>query len=256
MIAYNPPILFLTIKSIHMKKFFLLMLLIPVLGMAQTKNVVNTTRVFPKGDKVAEFEKAIANHAQKYHTGDWKWRVFSIETGPDAGGYNIVEGPSTWEANDSRGNISAEHLEDWNKNIAPLLNDRGSAGFGEYSTDLSTVALTDYTDKVSLYHIIPKPGKLAQLLELVKNLKKVWVADKESVAVYESASSGTPSITIAYRMKNGLKEMAESYRKPLPERYNDVYGAGSFTTFTQKFADIVESRWEELIFYHADLSSK
>ena len=61
-----------------MRKIFLLCLLIPVIGMSQPKNVVNTNRVFPKVDKVLEFEKALATHAQKYHTGDWKWRVFEI----------------------------------------------------------------------------------------------------------------------------------------------------------------------------------
>ncbi|SMO54474.1 hypothetical protein [Solitalea koreensis] len=239
-----------------MKKFFLFLFFVPVLGMSQTKTVVNATRVFPKADKVAEFEKAVAIHAQKYHTGDWRWRIYSIETGPDAGGYNIVEGPSSWEAIDGRGNISAEHNNDWNKNIAPLLTDRGTSGFGEYKAELSTAGLTDYTDKVSLLHLYPKPGKYAQLVEMIKNMKKVWEASNESVAVYESASSGEPSFTIVYRMKNGLKEMAEGYRKPLPERYNALYGAGSFDSFTQKFADVVEKRWEELIFYHSELSSK
>jgi hypothetical protein len=62
-----------------------------------------------KNDKVSEFEKALANHAQKYHTGDVKWRVWSIQSGPDAGGYMVTEGPNNWTALDSRGDISAEH---------------------------------------------------------------------------------------------------------------------------------------------------
>ncbi len=37
---------------------------------AAVKNVISTHRVFPKIDRVLEFEKAIANHAQKYHNGD------------------------------------------------------------------------------------------------------------------------------------------------------------------------------------------
>lgn len=239
-----------------MKRLLLLLLFIPIVGISQTKTVVNVTRVFPKGDKVDEFSKALANHAQKYHKGDWQWRVFSIETGPDAGGYNIAEGPSNWEAIDGRGDLGAEHLADWNKNVAPLLTDRGVSSFAEYDPELSTVELTDYTDKVSLYHIYPKPGKLAQLRELIKGMKKVWQAGKESVVVFESVSSGEPSFTLAFRMKAGLKEMATGYRKPLPERYNAVYGAGAFDKFSQKFAETVEKRWEELIYYNADLSSK
>jgi len=69
-----------------MKKIFLLFLLIPLFGMSQTKNVTNSFRVFPKPDKNAEFERGLAAHAQKYHKGNWKWRVFEIQTGQDAGG--------------------------------------------------------------------------------------------------------------------------------------------------------------------------
>ncbi|MFZ1369914.1 MAG: hypothetical protein WAR78_06015, partial [Ferruginibacter sp.] len=69
------------------KLFFLLCMLIPFTGISQTKNVISTNRVFPKVDKVLEFEKALAAHAQKYHSGTAHWRVFVIQSGPDAGGY-------------------------------------------------------------------------------------------------------------------------------------------------------------------------
>ena len=85
-----------------MKRIFLLCMLVPLLGISQNKNVVNSTRAFPKVDKVLEYEKALAAHAQKYHTGDWKWRVFEIQSGPDAGGYHITEGPASWQDIDGR----------------------------------------------------------------------------------------------------------------------------------------------------------
>ena len=75
-----------------MKMYFFLFMLIPFIGISQIKNVVSTHRVFPKIDKVLEFEKALAAHAQKYHTGDAKWRVFAIQSGPDMGGFHITEG--------------------------------------------------------------------------------------------------------------------------------------------------------------------
>ncbi|HSF46044.1 MAG TPA: hypothetical protein VLA58_08530 [Chitinophagaceae bacterium] len=75
-----------------MRKFLLLCLLVPVIGMGQTKNVLSVQRMFAKVDKVLEFEKAIGAHAQKYHTNDARWRVWEITSGPDAGGYQVVEG--------------------------------------------------------------------------------------------------------------------------------------------------------------------
>src|SRR5689334_656214 len=108
-----------------MRKLLAVCLLVPFIGISQTKNVLSSTRVFPKQDKISEFEKALANHAQKYHTGDLKWRVWAIESGPDEGGYMMTEGPASWAGLDSRGDIGAEHTEDWNKNVAPLTQERG-----------------------------------------------------------------------------------------------------------------------------------
>jgi hypothetical protein len=53
-----------------------------------------------------------------------------------------------------------------------------------------------------------------------------------------------------------LKELAADYRKPLPERYNAVYGAGSFDAWLKDYADAVQSRWSELLIYKPLLSSK
>ena len=72
-----------------MRKYFFMLLLTPLLGISQTKTVLTSNRLFAKNDKVDEFEKALASHAQKYHTGDVAWRVWSIESGPDAGGYMV-----------------------------------------------------------------------------------------------------------------------------------------------------------------------
>ncbi len=83
-----------------MKMFILLLLLCPFIGMSQSKNVLTARRVFPKTDKLLEFEKVIAAHAQKYHSGDTYWRVFAIQSGEDAGGFQISEGPSSWAALD------------------------------------------------------------------------------------------------------------------------------------------------------------
>jgi hypothetical protein len=63
-----------------MKKFIFLLLLLPLLGIGQSKTLLTSSRVFSKNDKAAEFEKALASHAQKYHKGDVAWRVWFIES--------------------------------------------------------------------------------------------------------------------------------------------------------------------------------
>lgn len=239
-----------------MRKLFFLLLLTPLLSISQTKTVLNSSRYFCKPDKVQEFEKALSTHAQKYHVGDWKWRVWSIESGPDAGGYMVTEGPSDWATMDGRGEISAEHQADWDKNVSPLITSQYSSSYYEFQADLSTVQLTDYADKIIINHITPRPGKVNAVRDLIAKMKKVSEAGKESVAVYSLTASGDPGFTIVTRLKSGLKELAEGYRKPLPERYNEAYGTGGFDSYLKDYADAVEKRWSELLIYHPKLSSK
>jgi hypothetical protein len=239
-----------------MRKMLAFCLLIPVIGFSQVKNVINVTRVFPKQEKIAEFEKALASHSQKYHTGDWKWRVYAIESGPDAGGYLISEGPTSWEQMDSRGDLSTEHTDDWSRNVAPLTIDRGSSSYGEFQADLSTVQLSDYAEKIVINHMVAKPGKIGAIPDLISKLKNAWQAGGESVAVYLQVASGEPGYSTVTRLKGGLKELATGFRKPLKDRYNAANGAGSFDQFQKDYADDVENRWSELLIFKADLSSK
>ncbi len=124
-----------------MRKLILMLLALPFFSLAQEKNVVSVSRYFPKMDKVQQFEKALATHAQTYHKGDVKWRVFSIESGPDAGGYQVVEGPTTWDATDSRGDLGKAHMDNFSNTIQNLLTDRGSNMYSVYRPDLSTIAI-------------------------------------------------------------------------------------------------------------------
>jgi hypothetical protein len=239
-----------------MRKSILFLLFIPLFGISQNKNVINATRVFPKVDKVLEFEKALAAHAQKYHTGDWKWRVFEIQSGKDAGGYHITEGPVSWEAIDGRGNLGTEHNTDWNKNVAVYLSDRGTSSYSVFQDTLSTVALTDWADKINITHWYPKIGWGGKIREVINKMKPAWKAGGESVAVYQASSSGPAQYTLVTRYKQGLKERTAGFIKPFKERYEAANGEDSYEDFLNVLREYVNDAWSELLFYRADLSSK
>ena len=76
------------------------------------------------------------------------------------GGYMVTEGPSNWAALDSRGDISAEHTADFEKNVLPLTTGQGQSAYFDFQADLGTVQLTDYADKILVTHITAKPGKI------------------------------------------------------------------------------------------------
>lgn len=239
-----------------MKLFAFVLFLLPFMGISQSKNVISVHRVFPKVDKVIEFEKALAAHAQKYHSGDVHWRVFVVQSGPDFGGYHITEGPKSWESEDARGDISPEHQTDWNKNVAIYLTDRQSGGYSVYQESLSTIALGEFTDKINIAHIYPKVGKNDYVEGIIKKVKKVWETSGVTVAVYVASGSGPAQYTLTTRYKQGLKERAVGFRKPFKEVYESVHGEGSYAQYLKDVAEYVQESWNELLFYRKELSSK
>lgn len=239
-----------------MKLASILLLLLPIFGMSQTKTLLTTHKVFAKNGATSQFEKALAAHAQKYHKGDVAWRVWAIQTGHDAGGYMISEGPTTWATLDGRGDINAEHQTDWETNVEPLTEGRGQVGYYDFQSELSTVQLTDYADKIVITHMTTKPGKVVHARALVQKLQQVWKAGSESVAVYAVASSGEPGFTLVNRLKSGMKELASDFRKPMAERFDAVHGAGAYTAWLKDYSDCIESRWAEVLIYKPALSSK
>jgi hypothetical protein len=239
-----------------MKMLACLLMLIPFAGISQTKNVISTQRVFPKMDKIMEFEKALATHAQKYHTGDAHWRVFTIQSGPDMGGYHITEGPTSWEGEDARGDLGAEHMTDWNKNVAVHLTDKVSGGYSVYVDSLSTVAMGDFSDKIQITHIYPKIGWGGKIVRMIKKMKAAWTAEGSTIAVYAANGSGPAQYVLVTRYKQGLKEKASGFRKPFRETFDAVNGAGAFEEYMEDLRTYVNDVWSELLFLRKDLSSK
>lgn len=238
-----------------MRKLLLLCLLVPVLGFSQGKNVISSSRYFPKMDKVLEFEKALTAHAQKYHTGDTKWRVFEIQSGPDAGGFHVTEGPSNWAGLDSRGAISDAHTLDWNKSVTPFLTDRYKSDYYVYLDSLSSTGLTDYTDKIQIIHWSPKNGHQYEVWRMIRKMKKVWMEEKTSVAVYSSSSSGPAQYSLVTRYKNGFKDRDVDMGN-YKVRFEKINGEDSFDEYIDFLRNVLIESWSELLILRPELSSK
>lgn len=240
-----------------MRQLFLLLLALPVFAVAQDKNVINVSRYFPKADKVKQFEKMLAAHAQKYHTGDYKWQVFTIESGPDAGGYLVVEGPASWDGVDNRGDISKAHTDDWDANVQSLLTDKYSSDFFVFRSDLSTGSPAEASGKISLNHMYQKPGYYANMEELIKGLKNAWTANGQTVAVYESSSSGEPQFMTITMYKQGLKERETGFRPTMPVAFAKANGGeDAWKNYLEGIKMALNRQWSEMVYFKPELSSK
>jgi hypothetical protein len=177
-----------------MRKFFMILMFVPLLTFAQSKNISHTMRIFPVEGKDAELEKALTAHVRKFHTTDVKWRVYEIQTGPDAGGYQLNDGPMSWDDFDKRPKYSDAHSADWSKTVAPFISKTGTTSYAVYHEENSTVQMTDYSDKIVITHMYIKPGIVGSSMDLLTKKKKPWADGNESYAVYTAAASGEPQI--------------------------------------------------------------
>jgi hypothetical protein len=163
----------------------------------------------------------------------------------------------SWSGLEKRGNLGEVHQTDYERTILPLTNpEKGSTGYSVYRADLSTVALKDYTSKITINHVYPKPGYTEEMEDAIMKLKKTWEASGQSVAVYEVSASGPQQYVFVTRYKEGLKEREIGYRRPMKERFNNANGIGAWDAYIRNVRAMVDHSWSEMLFYHPELSSK
>ncbi len=236
-----------------MKKLLFAIMVFPLLTAGQQeKNVVFSARLTPRFDKVVEFEKALASHNQKYHATEWKANVYYVETGPDAGSYQYVLGPASWEDIENR-KPTAEHDLDWNKNVVSLLQSNSDNAYLSYNKDLSTVAVGDFVDKVTISRWFYKIGGAGKMENVVSRLKKVWEAEKQSVAVYRTTSSGEGAFILVNRHKNGWTEKGMAPSKPFRD---NLGGNSEFDEWLSDLKACMDHAYSEMISRRKDLSSQ
>ncbi len=253
-----------------MKKFAcsVLLLLCPMIAFAQPapaaaaapaapkKATINSYRVWPKDGHVDALKAALAAHAQKFHSGNWKWRVNEVLTGPDGGAYMIIEGPNSWTDIEGRGDLGPEHQKDYDTNITPHVEKSSPENYSTYEQSASTVASGAYsTNKVLITRIFVKPGRSSQTLASLKEWKKVWEKMGMNVAVWHSFYSGESSYAIADRLKAGLKDLDDNTMS-MRKTADEVLGSGGYDRMQEAIAQNTERTVTEIIEFKPELSSK
>lgn len=241
-----------------MKKLVLLMLLIIVVALAQAqdKATLSTHRIFPKPGKDSALKKAITAHAAKYHTGSWKWRVFSVLSGPDEGAYQINEGPNSWTELEGRNDISEEHTRDYETTVLPLVEKSVPELYLVYQRQLSSDSAVGPFKKALLRRYFPKPGKGARLMNYLTTWKKVYEKLGLRVAVWASFFSGEPQIVVAARLPQGWLDLEQSRSREMREAFDEFAGTGAYVRYLEDLDQYVGRTLEEMIEFLPDVSSK
>ncbi len=215
-------------------------------------NVISSYRIFAKPGQDEALKAALGSHAKKYHTGAFRWRIYSVLSGPDAGSYQIVEGPFSWTALDDRGDLAADHNKDYETRIAPLLEKTTADTYLGYEEELSTVALTTFSTKAAITTVVPKPGRGPATRELLRTWKKVWEKRGFNLAVYSSQMSGEPQFKLVRRFKAGWKDL-DSDVLSLTQAFTDL--GISYTDTLEDMAENTERSFSEMIELEPELGS-
>jgi hypothetical protein len=241
----------------------MLVLLFPAIGFTQeakkeapTKGTISTYRIFAKAGQQAALEAGIAAHVQKFHSTNWKWRVYEVLTGPDGGALMILEGPNSWTDLDSRGDLGAEHQKDYDTNIGAHVEKSTPEMYATYQADLSTAAAGAYSsNKTLISRVYPKPGRGAAYRATMESWKKVYEKRGTNVAVWSIFFSGEPGFMIATRLKNGWKDFDENTTS-MRKSADEAGGPGTFDRLQEEAARNIDHTVGEMIEFKPDLSSK
>ena len=214
------------------------------LSQAQDKATLSSYRVLPKPGKDAALKKAITEHAAKYHTGNWKWRVFKVLSGPDAGAYQINEGPNSWTVLEGRKDISDEHIRDYESNVLPLVEREVPDAYLRYQRELSSDSAVGQLKKALLRHLYLKPGKGSRVFEYLKTWKKVYEKLGLRVAVWSTFFSGQPQFVVASRLPQGWIDLEQSRSKEMREAFDEFAGVGAYARFLEDLDRYVDNVFE------------
>ena len=231
-------------------------LLLSTVLQAQEKSTLSTYRVSPKPGKDSALKKALADHVAKFHTGNWKWRVFSVLSGPDEGSYQLNEGPNSWTTVEGRQDISEEHTRDYETNVMPLVEKSTPNAYLLLRREFSTDSVSNPFKKALLRHFYTKPGRGLRFMEALANWKKVWEKLGMKVTVWSSFYSGEPQWVVASRLQKGFVDLEQPMAKLLASTYDEIAGPGAYGRYLDDLGQNISRIDEEVIELLPELSSK
>ena len=223
---------------------------------APPADTIQVDRVKVKPGQMDAFKAGIVAHQKKYHSGKWAWRVLDILTGPDAGGFLIVEGPNSWTDIEDRGDLGDGHQQDWAKNFEKYSETAAPTAFLTYRNELSTSVAVAMSPLAATETITPKPFKGAYVYSSLKLMQKAWEKMGWSVGVWSTSRSGKQQFMVSYRFQEGGFKNFDKDGPSTADVFNDIHGEGSWSRTMEGLADAVEARHWEMVRYNKDLSSK
>ena len=217
-----------------MKRIFLLLLsFVTIAAYTQQSKIYTVHNITVKNGQKMAFEAAYKQHVAKFHKADKeKVRVFEILSGPNAGSYQIVSGPSSYADMDRERSDNTVHGIDLDKSFFSYLESNGSTNYFRLEDSL-TLHEDVNAEKtiITIRHI--KPAMYGDYFNEQKRTFKVLHAlkgkfwDNLNLRYYSQLWDGSDPVLVGVRtLKEGFKELESGYFGPMNDgnpSFKDVY---------------------------------
>lgn len=227
---------------------------------AQPYVVYDQIMLTPNPEKIAEFQKVLAEHNQKFHPeGAYDVGVFQIMTGPNSGKFIWNLGPVTWADMDKRP-MDKAHNEHWATAVAATLTTDSWATYWRHHPEFTNMSQDFELNmlRVNFYDI--KRGmdsweKVEKIMERFTKLYREHYPD-DVFATYSNvmASTGEGKDMAIVGFVDNFAAMGDE-NPDVPEKYNAMYGEGSFEKDITTWLEVMVGESSELWMFLPDLST-
>ncbi len=237
------------------------MFLLPLLAISQNSTeygVFENALLTPNPTQINQFEKGITAHNKKFHgDGPYGARVYAISNGPNTGNYVWVMGPFPWSSLDNRPAQKDGHDTDWDSNVAAYsMPGSGQQSYWKFNSEVSNFP-KDFTLKNLLvdYYDVTR-GKMKDAMKLIEKIKKVYTEKlpNQTFGIYTNEFSNTKEgrdlAVISFFDKSAWLGIDNG----LDKKFDEVYGAGSWSQFLKDWYAVTDGGESELWAYRPDLS--
>ena len=158
------------------KLFFSMFILFAVtLGAQDNQSLVfEIITVTPKAGEMGDLTAKMKAHNDSFHSdGAYGARVYSINTGHDAGKLMWIMGPGTWAGLEDRPS-GEDHSSDWEGNVIPLLDDDTHVAYYSFSRELSYFPQDFDLKYLMIQYVDLAPQSGYRYVEVLKKAKEVY----------------------------------------------------------------------------------
>jgi len=195
----------------------------------------------------AKFEAAVKAHNAKYHKeGAYESELYAIATGNETGWYVWTMGGFTFTELDGRPGEGA-HQDDWNKTIAPYVEDYGRVEYWRMNADLSARndAEEDET-MIQIWWIDVESGEYYRFKKVVADVTAVHKKMNDQMSTYENefTQGDGRDVALVWPMKNWASMDDDSWK--MKEEFEKMHGEGSWRLALEEWEDVIAGNVQEV----------